>query len=699
MKMRWTNAGAGLAVEKWAQRLDEEFALRLYTARLIGGDPDLVLHGGGNVSFKGTHPNVHGQNAEALFVKASGADLASLQPTDLTALELPPLKRLEELKSLDDNAMINELARLRFDAKSPLPSVETLLHAFLPHRHIDHSHAGAVLALACQADAQDRLAQLLGDRVAIVPYIRPGFALAKAVAAVVRENPKANAVVLCHHGLVTFDDDPRTSYERHIEVVSTCEESVRKATTRYSLKPCAVAGESPDALVRKVAPFLRGQLAERTSHEDRPRQPAILEWRDADDVMQFVNSEQARKLAATAQVTTDHLVRTKPWALFVEDPQWSNHNAWQDQLKEAVNRYRRDYCAYIESHGGSLEGVDASPRVVLLPGVGALCFASTKRDAIVVADLTVHNIRTKLWSDAVGSYIPLEPNHLYDMEFHPMQRRKIDGPSSLPLAGLVVAISGGAGAIGVAVACSCAEAGAHVAITDIDPSRLDMALERIASTNAAHTAIGIHMDVTDEVSVHSGFDEIVRQFGGVDVIVPNAGIAHVAPIEDLKPEDLRKSLEVNAVGYLTFMRQGIRILHAQGIGGNIIINSSKNVFAPGKDFGAYSASKAACHQLGKVAAIELASSGIRVNMINADAVFGDKDIKSGLWETVGPARAQSRQMAEDDLPEFYRQRNLLKARVTGRHVGQAVVFFASNATPTTGATLPVDGGIAEAFPR
>lgn len=699
MKMRWTSDGARLAVEQWAPNHGEDMALCLYLARLIGSDPDLVLHGGGNVSFKGIRPNVLGKDTDTLFVKASGADLASLDPADLAAVELAPLKELEELDSLHDNAMVNELARRRLNADAPLPSVETLLHAFLPHRYIDHSHADAVLALACQPDAQDRLLEVLGEDVLVVPYVKPGFSLAKSVAAAARQNPQSNAVVLLHHGLVTFDDDPRHCYERHIEIVNACEEFVSQTAKQHPPTPCATTGDTPDQLIRKVAPFLRGQLADQTGDEDRPRRPAILEWRHSSDVLEFVNSEQARTLAATAQVTTDHLVRTKPWALFVEDPQWSNDGAWQNQLKEAIQSYRRNYRAYVESNGGSWDGIDSSPRVVLLPGLGALCFGSKKREAIVAADITAHNIRAKRWAEAVGSYNPLDSKHLYDMEFHPMQQRKVGGPPSSPLAGLVVAISGGAGAIGVAVACSCAEAGAHVAIADLDNSRLDTALTRISSTNGEHKAIGITMDVTDEASVRRGFDKIVRQFGGVDVIVPNAGIAHVAPVDELKPEDFRQSLEVNAVGYLTFMREGIRVLKAQGIGGNIIINASKNVFAPGKDFGAYSASKAAGHQLGKVAAIELAPLGIRVNMINADAVFGDDDIKSGLWEAVGPARAASRQMGEDELPEFYRQRNLLKARVTGRHVGRAVVFFAANATPTTGTTLPIDGGIAEAFPR
>jgi NAD(P)-dependent dehydrogenase (short-subunit alcohol dehydrogenase family) len=268
-----------------------------------------------------------------------------------------------------------------------------------------------------------------------------------------------------------------------------------------------------------------------------------------------------------------------------------------------------------------------------------------------------------------------------------------------PLDGQVVVISGGAGAIGAAVAEGCAEAGAHVVVTDLDAERLDKVIERVERRCGDGTAAAVVMDVTDEASVRRGFEEVCRLYGGVDVIVPNAGVAHVAPIDELALADFRRVMEVNVTGYLLFMREGIRILKQQALGGHIVINSSKNVFGPGKDFGAYSASKAAGHQLGKVAAIELAPHGIRVNMINADAVFGHEDIPSGLWAEVGPQRAQSRGMKIDELPEYYRGRNLLRARVYGHHVANAVVFFASNATPTTGATLPVDGGVVEAFPR
>jgi NAD(P)-dependent dehydrogenase (short-subunit alcohol dehydrogenase family) len=415
--------------------------------------------------------------------------------------------------------------------------------------------------------------------------------------------------------------------------------------------------------------------------------------------MSVVNSNHARKFASTGPLTPDHVLRTKPHARLLDDPPWSDAPALRRRLIDSIEQYQSSYRAYVAEHGGSAGSVDASPRVILVPGAGLFASGATRRAASITADIAEQTLATKLLAESIGEFRSLLPRDLFDIEFWPLELAKLKGGSVKPLDRQIVVISGGAGAIGAAVAESCVRAGAHVAITDVDQPRLATTVERLRSRVEPTTVIGVPMDVTSEVSVHAGFDEIVRAFGGVDVIVPNAGIAHVAPIDELKAGDFRRVMEVNAVGYLLFMREGIRILKEQGIGGNIILNASKNVFAPGRDFAAYSASKAAAHQLGKIAAIELAPFQIRVNMINADGVFGDEESPSGLWKTVGPDRSKSRGIAEEQLAEHYRNRNLLKAKVLGRHIGNAVVYFASNASPTTGATLPVDGGLPEAFPR
>ncbi|MEK7731406.1 MAG: SDR family oxidoreductase, partial [Planctomycetota bacterium] len=464
----------------------------------------------------------------------------------------------------------------------------------------------------------------------------------------------------------------------------------------------------PASLASIAAPILRGLIASSTGDADRPYARSILEWRANEELLSIINSADAKALAQTGPLTGDHLIRTKPWPMFVENPAWSDRDTLRRQFREAVDACRQRYQSYMTSHGGTIDGGDPFPRVVWLPGAGLFCWGRTKQEARVCADIAEHTLIAKAQAQRIGSYESLSSEHLHQMEFRALQRIKLDDPPVSPLGkggqggvlqGQVVVISGGAGAIGAAIAEVCAEAGAHVAVADLDERRLAGAVDRVQSQSGQGCAVGVVMDVTDEASVRRGFDEIARTFGGVDVVVPNAGIAHVAPIAEMSAADFRRVMEVNATGYLLFMQEGIRLMKAQGLGGHIVVISSKNVLAPGKEFGAYSASKAAAHQLGRLAAIELAPDGIRVNMLTPDAVFGDEQTPSGLWNEVGPKRAQTHDLKTEDLPEYYRKRNLLKARVTGRHVGNAVVFFASNSTPTTGATLPIDGGLPEAFPR
>ena len=701
MKSRWTDEAKRQAVALWGREHGQGLAIRIYTARLIGHDSDLVLHGGGNASIKARARNILGDEFDVVHVKASGCDMAAIEPHGLPALELAPLLRLRSLASLDDDEMVRQLRRCLLNPADSTPSIEGLLHAFLPHRFVDHSHADAVICLTNQPNPEPLIREALQDRVALLPYIRPGFDLAKAVAVAdaAERHPNVEGIVLIQHGLITFGDDAQTSYERHIAIVDACERFIENRLRGRTVTVSFRSGGDPTAAAARVAPLLRGLIAHPTGDADRPFVRSILEWRGGNPTLSITNSPEARRIADSGPLTADHLIRTKARPLFIEEPAWSDPPRLRRQLGEAAAAYRKEYAAYVQTHGRSPDGVDTAPRVVMLPGAGLFCWGSTKRDAIIAADIAEHTLATKAKAESLGEYVSLSDDHLFDMEFRGLQVAKLRGRDDAPLAGQVVVISGGAGAVGSAIAEVCAEAGAHVVITDLDEARMRPVVERIERKSGAGTARAVVMDVTDEAAVRDGFAEICRAYGGVDVIVPNAGAAHVAPIADLQLNDFRRVLEINATGYFLFMREGARILKEQGLGGNIVAISSKNVLAPGKDFGAYSASKAAGHQLAKVAALELAQHNIRVNMIAPDAIFGDAATPSGLWQTVGPDRAKSRNLPPAELPGFYRDRTLLKAAVTGRHVGNAVVFFAGNQTPTTGATLPVDAGLPEAFPR
>jgi NAD(P)-dependent dehydrogenase (short-subunit alcohol dehydrogenase family) len=342
--------------------------------------------------------------------------------------------------------------------------------------------------------------------------------------------------------------------------------------------------------------------------------------------------------------------------------------------------------------------LNSNPTVLLLPGVGLVGVGPTARDAAIVADIAEHTVRIKAAADILGRYEGLKESDIFDVEYWSLEQAKLGRLIELPLAGQVALITGGAGAIGLGIARRLLESGAHVALTDRDASALDRAGQRLAPNGSGRLLLA-RMDVTDEASTQAAIRAVCAHFGGLDLCVPNAGVAQVGAIVETTTELFRFQTEVNAVGCFLTIREAARVMIEQRLGGNVVVNATKNVFAPGAQFGAYSASKAAGHQLGKVAALELAVHGIRVNLLNADAVFGDEATPSGLWQTVGADRARSRGLAPDELPAYYRQRNLLKAEIRAEHVGNAVVFFASAQTPTTGATLPIDGGIPEAFPR
>ncbi len=704
MQSRWSDREAQEFVERLGPRWGEDLALRVYTSRLIGRDPDLVMHGGGNTSLKGSVTTLVGERVEALFVKGSGWDLDSIEPPGLPAVDLAHLRKLRSLAELSDEEMVNQLRTHLFDAAAPNPSVETLLHAFLPHRYIDHTHADVALVITNQprADAEAMVREAFGPRWPIVPYVKPGFALAKLAAETFERAEDAEGLVLLNHGLFTFADDARDAYERMIAGVDRAERFVReRAQSLRPVVPGVSLERAPAETVARLAPALRGALAEPIGEGAWRR--VVLEHRASDEILKILSGADAAAIAASNPLTPDHVIRTKgSYLLLPADLPLDDPTAARESVAVAVGGYRAKYESYFEVNRGRastpLTRLDSFPRVVLVPGVGIFAAGRTKHDASIAADIAEHTLRAKALGQAIGRYTALSDADLFDVEYWSLEQAKLGKAPQALLAGQVALVTGAAGAIGFAICQRLVEAGAHVVATDVARERLDGAVADLDGTRRGRVA-GVVMDVTDERSVADGFVEASRLYGGIDVLVLNAGVAHSSAIEATDTATFRRVVDVNLVGYFLVLREGAALLRRQGTGGNVIVNSSKNVFGPGADFGAYSASKAGAHQLAKVAALELASAGVRVNLVNADAVFGDERRPSGLWQEVGPARARSRGLEPADLRDYYRQRNLLKASVTPEHVANAVLFFASNATPTTGATLPVDGGIPEAFPR
>jgi rhamnulose-1-phosphate aldolase/alcohol dehydrogenase len=706
MESRWSDTEAAEFLERLAPRWGEDLALRVYTSRLIGRDPDLVMHGGGNTSLKGTVTTLLGDRPEALFVKGSGWDLDTIEVPGFPAVDLAHLRRLRALGELSDEEMVNQLRTHLFDAGAPNPSVETLLHAFLPHRFIDHTHADIALVVTNQppGEAEAMVRAAFGPRWAIVPYVMPGFALAKLAAEVYERDPSAEGLVLMNHGLFTFADDARTAYERMIAGVDRAERFVH---ARAGTRPPPGRGARPEVppaeAAARLGPVLRGALAEATGDADHPWRRMILEHRASEETLDILAGPDAARIADANPLTPDHVIRTKgPALLLPGDLPLDDAKALRERLDAVVATYRVAYDAYFEANRQRartrVTKLDSFPRVVLVPGVGVIAAGRTKQEARIAADIAEHTLRAKALAGAIGRYAALGDADLFDMEYWSLEQAKLGGVKEAALAGQVALVTGAAGAIGFAICQKLIDAGAHVVAADLGGERLDAAAGDLDPRRRG-LAAGVVMDVTDERSVAAGCAEACRLYGGVDILVLNAGVAHVSSIEATDAAAFRRVVDVNLTGYFLVLREAAALFRRQGTGGNVIVNSSKNVFAPGADFGAYSASKAGAHQLGKVAALELAAAGVRVNLVNADAVFGDAKRPSGLWQAVGPARARSRGLDPAALQDYYRQRNLLKAVVTAEHVGNAVVFFASNLTPTTGATLPVDGGVPEAFPR
>jgi rhamnose utilization protein RhaD (predicted bifunctional aldolase and dehydrogenase)/NAD(P)-dependent dehydrogenase (short-subunit alcohol dehydrogenase family) len=703
MKNCWSDAIAAEYISKYGKRWGEDLALRTYLSVIIGSQDCLVLHGGGNNSVKTLHTNVLGERVPIIFVKASGNNMAVMEPDGYTGLDLEYLKRLRALPALSDEEMVNEFRTHLFDSRAAAPSIETLVHAFIPKKFIDHTHADVILALTNQDGGEELVREALGSDILLLKYVSPGFKLAQASAAAFEANPGSKAMIWMHHGLVSWGDTARESYETTIESITKAEEFLARKAVIKPIVAVSTPLSTAEQRLAQVAPLIRGLLARPSGDVDRPWKRTILQPLINREVLDFADSERGRDLALTPPLTSDHLIRTKAFPLWIDDPQYEDPEKLRIQVSKAIEEFSTSYDAYVERHQSRMpKGVvrlDSLPRVILMPGLGALCGAEDVVAASIVRDIAAHTLAVKAQIEAMGGrYRGIPENDLFDMEYRSLQHAKLRNEKHLPLGHEVALITGAAGAIGSGIAQELLEQGCHVAITDLPGPHLDALLEELKSTFRARV-IGVPIDVTDTSSVASGFDRVIQTWGGVDLLVINHGVALVSSLADLDLESFQRLERINVEGTLLLFNQAARHFRCQGTGGDIVLVSTKNVFAPGAKFGAYSATKSAAHQLARIASLELAESDVRVNMVAPDAVFSHGVRRSGLWAQIGPERMRARGLDEAGLEEYYRNRNLLKARITARHVAKAVLFFATRQTPTTGATIPVDGGLPDATPR
>jgi rhamnose utilization protein RhaD (predicted bifunctional aldolase and dehydrogenase)/NAD(P)-dependent dehydrogenase (short-subunit alcohol dehydrogenase family) len=678
MKSRYVEADANAMADTYAKRgIGRDLALRVYTTRLLGGDPSLVLHGGGNTSVKTTATDLMGDDAEVLCVKGSGWDMGAIEPEGLPAVRLAPLRKLRARDVLTDEDMVAVQRANLLNPAAPNPSVETLLHAFVPHKFVDHTHSTAVLSLVDQPDGEDICRDVYGPRMGVVPYIMPGFALAKKSAEVFEQNDTAIGLILHKHGIFTFGDTAHEAYERMIEMVSLAEAYIARKR-----KAVFVTRQLPQhaTAVSEIAPVLRGACALPEKNEGAYRR-FVVEFRATPEILRFVNGAELSRYSQQGVVTPDHTIRTKNWPLLVPPPEHGKADAFKQEVAKAVAAFADNYRSYFERNNSRVGGIkkilDVAPRIVLVPGVGMFGLGRSKKDAGIAADVAESAVAAITDAEAIGTFESISEADMFDCEYWSLEQAKLGKEPEKPLAGQIAVITGAAGAIGAATARAFVSAGAAVALLDID---LEAAKKAAAGIGGGATAF--QCDVTAVASVTAAFDKTVERFGGVDILVSNAGAAWQGRIGEVDEAILRKSFELNFYGHQRAAQAAVKIMLAQGTGGCLLFNVSKQAVNPGPDFGPYGLPKAATLFLVRQYALDYGAVGIRANAVNADRV------RSGLLDDeMIAARSKSRGVSQKD----YMRGNLLHREVTADDVAQAFLAQAL-ALKTTADVTTVDGG-------
>jgi len=671
MQNLWSDSDAKAAIAQHAAKgIGEDLALRVYTTRLLGGEPRLVLHGGGNTSVKTTVADITGAPVEVLCVKGSGWDMGTIEAPGLPAVRLDPLRELVGLQALSDEDMVNVQRCNLLDSKSPNPSVETLLHAFLPHKFIDHTHSNAVLALTDQPDGEALAADIYGKRAALVPYIMPGFALAKKAGEVARKNPDVEGLILLKHGIFSMGATAEEAYVRMIELVTLAEKRLAKATRK------TFPGVSlPEAIasVADVAPILRGLIS--LPAKDGGREAAqrfVFEFRTNPAILAYVGGKEIARYSQQGPVTPDHAIRTKGVPLVVPAPEAGKLDAFTAGAKAALDGFVADYHAYFARHNvrqmPSKTELDPMPRVVLVPGLGLFGVGNTSKDAKIAADLAETTVEVVADAERLGTYECIPEPDIFDIEYWSLEQAKLGAMAEKPLARRIAVVTGAASGIGAATAAAFAKEGAEVVVLDRDVGKVK--------------GFAIACDVTKPAEVRAAFNKIAATYGGVDIVVSNAGAAWQGRIGNVDDKVLRESFELNFWAHQSVAQNAVRIMRTQGLGGCLLFNTSKQAVNPGPDFGPYGLPKAATLFLSRQYALDHGSDGIRSNAVNADR------IRSGLLtDEMIAQRSKARGLSE----ATYMGGNLLGIEVTAADVAQAFVSLAK-ATKTTGAVVTVDGG-------
>ncbi len=663
MKSRWNDADAAALGGDLGGDL---LKLRVYTSRLLGAEPSLVLHGGGNTSVKARETNLFGREEHLLYVKGSGWDLATIEGKGFAPVRMETLLDLAALPTLTDSDMVRVQRSAMTDPNAPTPSVEAILHALMPHRFVDHTHADAVVTITNTPGGPERIREIFGERVLYVPYVMPGFVLARHVFEMTRgiDWSKYDGMVLLHHGLFTFSDDAKESYERTIELVSKAEAAL---PSRAPVTPVSSTSAPDHEDLLRVATLRRAVGAKLGA-------PVIATWDRSPEARAFTDHASASDYAGRGPLTPDHILHTKRVPLILSS------SIDEASISSSLEAYATEYRAYFDRHatGRGLTCLDPAPRWAIWPGQGALAFGPTAARAGVVADITRHTRAAISNAERMGGWVALPERDLFDMEYWELEQAKLGKPGVVPpLQGKVAIVTGAATGIGKASVDALRAAGAAVVALDIRPE--------ITTTFKGANVRGVHCDVTDAAAIAEAVSLTVQCFGGIDVVVANAGIFPASqPIASITDETWERTIAVNLTSQMALFRACAPLL-VLGHEPAIVVVASKNVPAPGPGAAAYSASKAGLTQLARVAALELGPKGVRVNMLHPHAVMD-----TALWT---PELLESRAKHYGMTPEQYKRNNLLKVEVRSKDVADLVVAMAGPLFgKTTGAQVAVDGG-------
>ncbi len=667
----------------------------VYRSNLLGRDRSIANIYGCNTSVKLTEPDHLGRPTEVLWVKASGSDLATVTEKGFAGLKLAEIAPLLERESMSDEDMIDYLSKSTFAIGRPRQSIETLLHSFFPATHVDHTHPDAIISLSCAPDGRKLCESIWGERMVWVDYIRPGFTLSKWIGEGVRANPKAELVVMAKHGLLTWADTSKQSYDKTINVLQQAEEFIeshkngRKVFPGTDI-PGAAAEEQRDILA-KILPPLRHLLS---SHN-----PAILQYDNSIPVMDFVGTADAARLSQLGAACPDHLVHTKRQPLFVDWKPAEGAESLVSKLKSGVEAYVANYQQYFEAHSQPGDKIfDPNPRVVLIPGIGMITAGADAQLAEVSRQLYHRAIRVIEGSQALGGFESLNAPEVFAIEYWPLEIYKLSlKPAPRELAGKIAVVTGGASGIGRATARRLAEDGAHVVIFDINLEGAEKVAAELTAKHGFRRGMAVHCDVTSEEAVSKAIQAVVLAYGGLDILVSNAGIASSAPLEETSVATWDRNFNILAKGYFLVSREAFKVWKAQGLGGSLIYVASKNSVAAGKNASSYSAAKAAELHLARCLAEEGGAHGIRVNSVMPDGVLEGSSIWDDGWRT---ARAASYNIKPEELGEFYRKRTTLGVNVYPENIAEAISFLAGpRASRTTGGIITVDGGVSAAYLR